>query len=156
MKLSKQLSGVAGEYYVAAELSRRGYLAAITLRNSESVDILVSNQKGNKLISLQVKTTQNKLKWILTKKVENDISENKYFVFVNIPSDMNKAPIYRIISAKNLSHHIYIGHRNWLKETTKNGKIRNDSNVRQFDPKYFNKDELLTWDELIEQINLEP
>jgi hypothetical protein len=39
MKLLKQLCGVAGEYYVAAKLSRRGYLAAITLRNSEGVDI---------------------------------------------------------------------------------------------------------------------
>jgi Holliday junction resolvase-like predicted endonuclease len=62
MKLSKQLSGIAGEYYVAAELSRRGYLAAITLRNSEGIDILVSNIDGNKLFSIQVKTTQNKKK----------------------------------------------------------------------------------------------
>jgi hypothetical protein len=154
MKLSKQLSGIAGEYYVAAELSRRGYLAAITLRNSESVDLLVSNQEGNKLISIQVKTTQNKLKWMLSKKIENDISENKYFIFVNIPSDINKPPVYRIVNSKILANHIYHGHRNWLNGTTKNGKIRNDSNVRQFDPQYFKEDELLTWDNLIEQINL--
>ena len=64
MTLSKQLSGVSGEYYVAAELSRRGYLAAITLRNSENIDILVSNIQGDKLFSIQAKTTQNKRKWI--------------------------------------------------------------------------------------------
>ena len=68
MKLSKQLSGIAGEYYVAAELSRRGYLAAITLRNSDGVDILASNESGEKTFSVQVKTTQNKRKWILGKK----------------------------------------------------------------------------------------
>lgn len=154
MKLSKQLSGVAGEYYVAAELSRRGYLAAITLRNSEGVDILVSNLEGNKLVSIQVKTTQNKLKWILTKKIENEISENKYFVFVNIPSDINHPPLYRIVSSKVLSKHIYMGHRSWLNEPSKNGKVRNDSDVRQFDPKYFDEEDLLSWDDLIQQINL--
>ncbi|PZO33834.1 MAG: aspartate ammonia-lyase [Flavobacteriaceae bacterium] len=154
MKLTKQLSGVAGEYYVAAELSRRGYLAAITLRSSDGVDILVSNTEGDKLVSIQVKTTQNKLKWILTKKIEKEISENKYFVFVNIPSDINQPPLYRIINSKTLSKHIYIGHRSWLNEPGKNGKIRNDSDIRQFDPKYFNEDDLLSWDDLIQQINL--
>ena len=38
-KLSSLLCGVAGEYFVAAELSRRGYIASITLRNTLGVDI---------------------------------------------------------------------------------------------------------------------
>ncbi|PIW68446.1 MAG: aspartate ammonia-lyase, partial [Candidatus Omnitrophica bacterium CG12_big_fil_rev_8_21_14_0_65_42_8] len=37
--LNPILSGVAGEYLVAGELSRRGYIASITLRNSKGVDI---------------------------------------------------------------------------------------------------------------------
>lgn len=153
MKLSKQLCGVAGEYYVAAELSRRGYLAAITLRNSEGVDILVSNPEGDKLISIQAKSTQNKRKWILNQKVENEKSETKYFVFVNIPENLNLQPEYYIVSSKTLAKNIYDGHRAWLSEPTKNGKIRNDSNVRQFEPKYFNQNEILTWENLIELIN---
>jgi len=153
MKISKQLCGVAGEYYVAAELSRRGYLAAITLRNSEGVDILVSNPEGNKLLSIQAKTTQNKRKWILNQKVENEKSENKYFVFVNIPENINSQPEYFIVSSRNLAKNIFDGHRGWLSNPGKNGKIRNDSSVRQFDPKYFNENELLSWDNLIELIN---
>lgn len=153
MKLTKQLSGVAGEYYVAAELSRRGYLAAITLRNSDGVDILVSNTNGDKLFSIQVKTTQNKSKWILSKKIENESSKNKYFVFVNIPAEINQPPLYKIISSEILAKHIFTGHRSWLNNLGKNGKIRNDSNVRQFDPQYFNDDELLSWDDLIFKIN---
>jgi hypothetical protein len=38
------LTGVAGEYFVAAELSRRGYIASISLRNTRGIDILVTNQ----------------------------------------------------------------------------------------------------------------
>lgn len=154
-KLSKQLCGIAGEYYVAAELSRRNYLAAITLRNSDGIDILVSNFAGDKLASIQVKTTQGKHKWILNKKIENETSENKYFVFVTIPEDFEKGPEYYIISSKNLSEAIYNGHRSWLSKPGKNGKIRNDSDVRQFDPKYFVNGELLNWEDLIHLINQE-
>ena len=152
MKLSKQLSGIAGEYYVAAELSRRGYLAAITLRNSNGLDILVSNIDGNKIFSIQVKSTQNKRKWILSKKVETEFSAKKYFVFVNIPSNINLSPEYTIIHSKILADHIYKGHRDWLSKPGKNRKIRNDSNARQFDPRYFQPHELLSWDDLIARI----
>ncbi len=99
MKLNRQLSGISGEYYVAAELSRRGYLAAITLRNSDGADILVSNLDESKLFSIQVKTTQNKSKWILSQKVETETSENKFFIFTNIPQNINEQPIYKIVKA---------------------------------------------------------
>jgi uncharacterized membrane protein len=149
MKLSKQLSGIAGEYYVAAELSRRGYLAAITLRNSDGVDILASNSNGERTFSIQVKTTQNKRKWILTKKVENDKTGNKFYVFVNIPNELNSLPEYYIVRAKDLAINIFEGHRNWMKEPGRNGRIRRDSNIRQFDPRYFSENKLLNWENLI-------
>jgi len=38
------LTGVAGEYFVAAELSRRGYIASISLRNTRGIDIVATNQ----------------------------------------------------------------------------------------------------------------
>ena len=50
----KILSGIAGEYFVAGELSRRGYIASITLRNTANIDILASN--GEKTTNIQVKT----------------------------------------------------------------------------------------------------
>jgi hypothetical protein len=43
LNLSSILCGVAGEYFVAAELSRRGYVASVTLRNTCGIDILASN-----------------------------------------------------------------------------------------------------------------
>jgi hypothetical protein len=38
--LSTILAGVAGEYLVAGELSRLGWIASLTLRNTRGVDIL--------------------------------------------------------------------------------------------------------------------
>lgn len=37
------LSGVAGEYFVAAELSRRRFIASVTLRNARGIDVLVAH-----------------------------------------------------------------------------------------------------------------
>ena len=41
---AKILSGIAGEYFVAGELSRKGYIASITLRNTAGIDIIASNK----------------------------------------------------------------------------------------------------------------
>ena len=45
-KVSSILVGVAGEYFAAAELSRRGYIASITLRNTKGIDIIATNDYG--------------------------------------------------------------------------------------------------------------
>jgi len=90
MKLDAGLCGIAGEYFVAAELSRRGYLASITLRNSRGVDILATNRDATKSVAIQVKTNQRGVaEWILNEKVEtsrdDSLPENLFFVFVNLP-----------------------------------------------------------------------
>jgi len=58
-KLESTLVGVAGEYLVAGELSLRGYIASITLRNSRGIDIIASNSDGSKSVSIQVKTNSH-------------------------------------------------------------------------------------------------
>ena len=49
LELSSGLAGVAGEYFVAAELSRHGFIAFVTLRN-KGIDILaVTHNKTSML-----------------------------------------------------------------------------------------------------------
>src|SRR5438132_1002560 len=82
-RLSTTLSGIAGEYFVAAELSRRGYIASLTLRNTRGIDLLVSNPDATKSVGLQVKTNQGaKRDWMLNKKAEVDVATNLFYVFV--------------------------------------------------------------------------
>ena len=54
------LAGVAGEYFVAAELSRRGFIASITLRNTRGIDIVVTNKDATKTVTIQCKTSRKK------------------------------------------------------------------------------------------------
>ncbi len=54
LKLESQLVGVAGEYLVAGELSLRGHIASITLRNSRGIDIIASSSDGSKSLTIRV------------------------------------------------------------------------------------------------------
>ena len=55
MKPSSQLAGIAGEYFVAAELSRRGFIASITMRNSPGIDILATDIRAKKAVTIRCK-----------------------------------------------------------------------------------------------------
>lgn len=85
-KLSSIQVGIAGEYLVAAELSRRGFVASVTLRNTRGIDMLASNRDATKSVGIQVKTSQRATAdWVMTKRAERDLAENLFYVFVNLP-----------------------------------------------------------------------
>lgn len=68
-KLTKGLSGLAGEYFVAGELTRRGCIVTLTHRNTKAFDILVSNEFATRAVTIQVKTNQYaSRRWVLNEK----------------------------------------------------------------------------------------
>lgn len=137
MKLDAVQCGVAGEYFVAAELSRRGYIASITLRNTRGVDILVSNRDASKSVAIQVKTNQRGApEWILTEKIEKvlteqDAPENLYFVFVSLPPN-GDPPEYHIISRREVAGEVKAGHELWLATPSRRGQPHSASSIRKF------------------------
>jgi hypothetical protein len=86
---NKVLTGVTGKYFVAAELSRCGNIASITLRNTKGVDILCSNADASKSVGIEVKTlTAMHRSWILSQKGEHyyaDQSGRRTSASVRIP-----------------------------------------------------------------------
>ena len=101
-KLNKTLTGVSGEDLVAAELSRRGYVASLTLRNTRGIDILVSNVDATKSVGVQVKTNSgSKPHWLLSQKAEKDVAENLFYIFVTLNG--LAAPDFYIVSRRWIS-----------------------------------------------------
>jgi hypothetical protein len=145
-RLSTILSGVAGEYYVAAELSARGYIASITLRNTKGVDILCSNADASKSVAIQVKTNHRSNRdWILNEKSENYIAENLFYVFVNLNLGQ-KSPDYFIVPSTDVAKFIKESHQSWLATPGRGGKDHNDNSMRKFsdiNEKYINCWDLL-------------
>lgn len=153
MKISKSLTGVSGEYFVAAELSRRGYIASLTLRNSKGIDVLVANEEGTKTLGIQVKTNQNsESSWVLSIKNEDYNSDNLIYIFVNL-NDVNDMPSYYIVSSKDVAEYIKLNHQNWLASPNKKGGEHKDNPIRKFsdfEGVYHNN-----WDIIKEKLSVE-
>lgn len=143
-KLSGGLSGIAGEYYVAAELSRRGFMASITLRNTDSIDIHATRLGDKKMFAIQVKTQQITTKsWPLHKKAESLYKDNLFYVFVSL-NGLLERPHFYIVPSKIVAERIRLSHQNWLNTPGKKGHIRNDTTMRKFEDR---EDEFLEkWD----------
>jgi hypothetical protein len=132
-EISTILSGVAGEYFVAAELSRRGYIASITLRNTRGIDILVSNENASKQVGIQVKTNQNdKPVWLLNEKAENYFAENLFYVFVRLKSRNDERPDFYVVSSAIVAEYTKRTNHEWLVTPGKKGQQRNNSSMRTF------------------------
>ena len=132
LQLESTLVGVAGEYLVAGELSLRGYLASITLRNSRGIDIIASNADASRSVSIQVKTNSDGgKKWILNKKAETYHSENHFYVFVALQG-LGQRPNFHIVPSKVVAEYTYSSHNEWLKGKKRDGRDRKDSSIRNF------------------------
>lgn len=130
-KLTGTLSGIAGEYLVAGELSRRGYIASITLRNTRGVDILVSNLDAVKSVGVQVKTNQNgRREWVLTKEHETELARNLFYIFVNLNG--TGPPQFFIVPCREVARYARDNHQRWLKGTARSGKPHQDNPFRKF------------------------
>lgn len=130
--MKKGIIGVAGEYFVAAELSQMGIIATLTLKNTPSIDILATNLETGKFANIQVKTMSlnNKQGWRLSSKDEEKSKiKNYFYIMVNL-QEIGKLPEYYIIPQKKLADLLYNDHREWLSGNVK----RKDTTMRIFDP----------------------
>ena len=138
MNLDKSQVGLAGEYYVLAQLTSRGFIATLTLGNTKEVDILVTNQAINKLFKVEVKTTTNKpsndklfgdnlfYHWTMSKKHESISDKNLIYCFVVI-EDVNRMPLFFLVPSIEVATYVKWQHQYWLDK--RKGK---DTSIRQF------------------------
>ena len=145
-KLTPILAGVSGEYFVAAELSRRGYICSVTLKNTKGIDILVCNEDATKTLGIQVKTNQiNRSEWVLNEKCEKMTDENIFYVFVSLRT-IDELPEFYIVPSIVVAEFTTFNHSKWLSEKGKKGQQRNDSTMRKFrdvEKEYLNRWDLL-------------
>lgn len=124
-------TGNAGEYFVAGELERRGFIVAVPMSNVEHFDILAINKKTYKQYAIQVKTTCRKSKeWTLAKKNEDLFGNNIFYIFVSL--NELEPPSFHIVPSKEVATNIKESHKLWLSTLGRNGKQHNDNNMRKF------------------------
>jgi hypothetical protein len=99
--MEKNNSHLAGEYFVAAELYRRGFSIGMTIGNAKAIDLFAN--KGDKTISVQIKAIRNKksVGWpIMKDKVQKGI----IYIFVNL-NDQD-SPDYYICTPNEVKNRV--------------------------------------------------
>jgi len=96
-EIQSSSTGLSGEYFVAAELLRRGFSVGITMGNAKAIDILAETKR--KQFCIQVKSIYKKKNsgWPMMKdKVDTKI----FYVFVNLNGDKMTYPEFYICTGK--------------------------------------------------------
>jgi hypothetical protein len=110
-RTQKGLVGAAGEYHVAAELSRRGWLATVTIKNSPGTDVLAQLLETQRMVAIQPKTTFGESKFRLKDLDERPArNDNEWYVFVRLNGDFDRPDFY-VVPRDVIAGCIYAGHR---------------------------------------------
>ena len=93
MAISKYHSQWAGQFFVATELTRRGYYVAFPLGNAPRKDVFVVSPTGQEF-KVEVKTLQKPNFWVFS---EPKLEANHFYFFVVLPLQEDKPPIAYIL-----------------------------------------------------------
>ena len=148
----KSTIGLAGEYYVLAQLAHRGFVGALTLSNTKAVDILVSQTGLRSLCRLEVKTTQKPpgrerlfgpkpfFRWPMSVKHQSIRAANLFYCFVWIESP-ERRPRFFIVPSAHVAKYVRDQHRKY--EKARGRKVRTLMRmfrIAEHDPERFEDD----------------
>jgi hypothetical protein len=92
-KIHRNNSGLSGEYFVAAELYRRGWSVGMTMGNAKAVDLFA--EKDDTVVQVQVKSIfeTKSSGWPIFKK---QVKETCLYIFVNLNGNSMAPPDYYV------------------------------------------------------------
>ena len=123
-KVESQLTGISGEFFVAAELAKRNFQVSLTLGNAKSIDLYATNQITKKIFEIEVKTLRKKPNCFTLN--PKRISPEKIFVFVYL-NDKDTPPEYHIVTGMELEKDIskfYGASLGTSRETVNHGPLK--------------------------------
>lgn len=126
--------GNAGEYYVVAELLKRGIVAALAPRNTPAFDVLATN--GSKTIKVRVKTkSEQYAKWQWNAKDDGTIfrhiePNDDYVAMVNLTKETRDLAYY-IVPTMIIDEWLKKDFDVWVKTPGRNGKPHDTSNKKR-------------------------
>jgi hypothetical protein len=114
----------AGEYYVVAELNKRGAFAVPFAGNMPRIDVLACNSEESRTIHVQVKAKRGGKTWhssiVGSQPMVPKDDERNFWVFVDL-GDVQASPRYWIVPDWWIRNDIYQIHQAYL---NKHGGIR--------------------------------
>jgi hypothetical protein len=131
---ANNLVGTAGEYFVCAEMCRRGYLALLTPKNNPLFDVMVTSHDGERTVAIQVKTrsVHNKQGWKLGPNMASEANAKGLFVvLVNLHE--SGLPDFHIYNHAVLSKRVQEVYSAYMAKPKRDGTARKEVGFRWFD-----------------------
>lgn len=143
MVSANTLTGAAGEHFVMSQLLRRGLIAALAPAGVPNCDIVVTDDIGDRLCAVQVKTRNNIGSdggWHMSKKHEGLTSPTLFYCFVDFGDGPDAAPSTHVVPAAVVAKTLTDCHKAWLNQPGARGQQRRDNDMRRLRPGYDNLD----------------
>ena len=116
MASKHQLTGMTGVYLVAAELSKRGFIASPTSRSAQGADLLVTDTECKRSFAVQVKTNASTFNfWLLSKKAQTFQSKTLIYAFVNLRRETTE---YYLAPSSYVAKHVRISKLSKTRKST--------------------------------------
>ncbi len=111
----KYALNLAGEFYVAAELNRRGLFASVTYGAAKNADVLAFDPQSRQTAVIEVKTTASpNKKWVTGQHSidKNSINPQIFWVLVLVPDkqDTYSAPRFFVFTSQELVEKVSANH----------------------------------------------
>jgi hypothetical protein len=139
MVSASTLLGAAGEHYVMCQLLRRGLIAALAPVGVPNCDIVVTDDIGERLCAIQVKTRVEKGSdggWHMGKKHESITSPTLFYAFVDFGKALHDQPTCFLVPSEVVADVVKRSHQTWLITPGKKDQQRRDSDFRRFLPDF--------------------
>ena len=139
MVSATSLTGAVGEHFVMSELLRRGLIAALAPAGVPNCDIVVTDDIGDRLCAVQVKTRLGKgtdRGWHMSKKHERLKSPSLYYCFVDFGGITKEPPFTYVVPATIVATALAENHQSWLDLPGAKGQPHKDNDMRRFLPDY--------------------
>jgi hypothetical protein len=121
------LIGAAGEYYVAAELSLRGWLATPTIKNAPGTDVLAQYREKGILVAIQTKTASLGNQFMVNASIERPSSANNEWVVLVKLHALGSRPSFFVVPHNHVAAAAYAQHMRWLKTPGVGGRPHVDN-----------------------------
>lgn len=137
MPVPTSQTGAAGEFYVAAQLSQRGWAASVLSGNAPRTDILAQHAGTGTTISVQSKAANGGGDFQVGVKGEipSKPGQAEWFVFVALSSPDTR-PDYYVVPRNVIAAYAWCNHQVWIKEPAKDGKPHQDNSMRNIAQEY--------------------
>jgi len=96
-----QMSGLAGEFFVAAELLKRDIQTSVTLGNAKSIDLLAFNHETDRQFAVQVKALRTNNYFLVSR---DKILRSAVYVFVLLNRPGQTVRYFIVPAAEMLDH----------------------------------------------------